>query len=342
MSRQKKYRSSAKQQTVVAFSVSYQRENLLARGMGLEHLRELLIRLARPILRQGASLAYGGHWKETEDNFTYDLLRLISAEQEDNSLGGPDTSLQIGSLYNHLAWPHYLPVSRTIEAQWINACRIVRVTQQQAGFADEDIAADTEVGSKAARMIFNQAVTLSAMRRLMMTDMSIVIPDVPSPERIPAVVARILLGGKVDSFSGFLPGLFEETLVTLENARPVYILGGFGGAAEILSSAILASGDERPKELTLAWLTERNADLVTLLNIAKGFPMPTGARSSEALLDALFCFVKTARTGPSHVLHTGLSDEDTCELLKTRDIATAVTLVRKGLVAMEQFERLPA
>ena len=130
----RKYRSRAIEQSVIAFSVSYQRENLLARGMGLEHLRELLIRLARPILRQGASLAYGGHWKETEDNFTYDLLRLISAEQEDNSLGGSDTNLQIGILYNHSAWPHYLGISRTIEAQWINACRIVRVTQQQAGF----------------------------------------------------------------------------------------------------------------------------------------------------------------------------------------------------------------
>lgn len=84
----KKYRSTAMHRNVIAFSISYQRENLLARGLGIEHVRELLIRLARPILRQGASLAYGGNWKETNDNFTYDLLRLISAEQEDNSHGG--------------------------------------------------------------------------------------------------------------------------------------------------------------------------------------------------------------------------------------------------------------
>jgi len=178
MNGQKKYRSWAKQQTLVGFSISYQRENLLARGMGLEHLREILIRLARPILRQGASLAYGGHWAVTEDNFTYDLLRLISAEQEDNSLGGPDTSLQIGILYNHSAWPHYLRISRTTEAQWINACRILRITQQQAGFAVADIADDAEAESKTPRAVFNAAVTLSAMRRLMMTGMSIATPDI--------------------------------------------------------------------------------------------------------------------------------------------------------------------
>ena len=77
MTASSKYRSRAIADNVIAFSISYQRENMLARGMGLEHLRELLIRLARPLLRQGASLAYGGHWKETEDNFIYPLLTGI-------------------------------------------------------------------------------------------------------------------------------------------------------------------------------------------------------------------------------------------------------------------------
>src|SRR5688572_50173 len=111
MSSSGKYRSQLLAGKVIAFAIGYQRENLLARGMGHEHLRELLNRLARWILRQGASLAYGGFWKETEDNFTFDLLRLISAEQEDNCAGGPDTNLQIGKLYNHSSWPQYLQIT---------------------------------------------------------------------------------------------------------------------------------------------------------------------------------------------------------------------------------------
>ncbi|MGN7752959.1 hypothetical protein [Sinorhizobium sp. 22678] len=342
MNSHRKHRSSTRQLTVVAFSVSYQRENLLARGLGLEHLREFLRRLARSILRQGASLAYGGHWRETEDNFTYDLLRMISDEQEDNSIGGPDTSLQIGTLYNHSAWPHYLKISRSVEAQWVNTCRIVRVTQQDAGITAPDLVADEDAAGNTPQAVFNAAVTLSAMRRLMMTGMSISIPDVLSPEYIPPVNARILLGGKLDSFSGFLPGLFEEALVTLEHERPIYILGGFGGAAEVLSDAILATGSKRPKELTLEWLKERNSELAALLKIANGFPIPAGTRTTGALLDSLFTFVKKARTKPSAVLRTGLSDEETRSLMKTRDIKTAVTLVRKGLVATEKFQQLPA
>lgn len=328
--RKEKYRDRAMQTSVIAFSLSYQRDNLLARGLGLEHIRELLIRLARPILRRGASLAYGGHWKETEDNFTYDLLRLISAEQEDNSIGGPDTNLQIGILYNHASWPNYLAISRSIEAQWISACRIVRITQKQAGFADPDIATDADARNETPRAIFNAAVTLSAMRRLSMTSMQIDVPG-GSPEPVPPVSARILLGGKVESFSGFLPGLFEEALVTFESRRPLYILGGFGGAAEVLANAILE--DRLPAGLGADWLIARNTALAKLLEIAAGFAKPAGARTTQEMLGALSGFLRAAHGKPSDVLRTGLDDDDTRELLKTRSVATAVSLVRRGLIA---------
>lgn len=337
-----KYRSRVIADNVVAFSISYQRDNMLARGMGLEHLRELLIRLARPILRQGASLAYGGHWKETEDNFIFPLLRLISAEQEDNSMGGPDSSLQIGKLYNHSPWPGYLDVTPKIEAQWINCCRVVRITQQLAGFSGAEIVPDANADEADPRTLFNRAITLSAMRRLMMQPMSIDIPDVPRPESIPPVTARILLGGKADSYSGFLPGIFEEALTTLQWERPVYLLGGFGGAAEILANAMLATGTDRPRELTLEWHKERNPALVQLLESARQFAAPPGLDGMENSLDVLFEFVLRARADLSGTLRTALSDGQTRELLKTSNIANAVHLVRSGLIADKNLPSLPA
>ena len=109
-----KYRSnlSTSDAPLIGLSISWQRDHLLARGFGLEHLRDLLIRLARPLLRQGANLAYGGHWKETEDNFTFDLLRLISAEQQDSEFAA-EPEQHIGRLYNHCPWPNYLDISPT-------------------------------------------------------------------------------------------------------------------------------------------------------------------------------------------------------------------------------------
>lgn len=333
MSNGSKYRSSAIANQLIGFSVAYQRDNLLARGMGLEHLRELLIRLARPLLRQGASLAYGGHWKETGDNFTFDLLRLISAEREDNSLGGPDTNLAIGRLYNHSPWPDYLQITPRIEAQWINSCRIVRITQKLAGIDDADMVPDAEAMRQLDRVRFNAAVTLSAMRRLAMQGMMIETPDLQTSEVVPPIVARVMLGGKVQGFSGFLPGLFEEALVTLESQRPLYVLGGFGGAAEVLAQAMLEASPECPREFMLDWLIAGNPALKRLNELSAHFALPAGRRGSAQTLDDLFQFIEQARSNLAATLNTGLDDTDTRELLTTRDMGRAVQLVRKGLDA---------
>ena len=326
-----KIRSRDRAQDAIAISISYERDNLLARGMGIDHLKELLLRVARPILRTGASVAYGGNWKERDDNFTFELLRIVSAEQEDNTFGGEDTI--VGKLYNHLSWPQYLDVTPKIEAQWINSCRIVRITQERAGIAPADVVADSEWrrDSSDPRTIVNSAVTLSAMRRLMMTDDIVSIPDLPRTERIPGVAARILLGGSVTSYSGFVPGIFEELLVTLEANKPAYVLGGFGGAAEVLADAILETGTRRPERLLAEWHTRHNARLEALLDGASQFVLPQGARRTADLLDALFARLSQARQAPAKTLGTNLTDEDTRELLRTRDVPTIVRLVRNGL-----------
>jgi hypothetical protein len=337
----RRYRSRAIADKLIAISIAYQRENLLARGLGLEHLRELLLSLVRPLVRQCASIAYGGFWKEIEENFTYDLLRLISEEQQDNSLGGPDTSLAIGQLINYSAWPNYLAITPKIEAQWINSCRIVRVTQRDAGIAEADLVPDSEAENGSDRALFNAAVTLSAMRRLTTTGMTIAIPDA-LPEIVPAAVARVVLGGKVSGYSGFLPGIFEEALVTLESQRPLYVLGGFGGAADVLARALLAAGDERPPEFTDEWHRKNTPDVEKLSALTGQFGIPTGVRDTTAALDALFTLVKQARGDLPGTLQTGLDLQETRELLTTRNVARAVHLVRKGLEAKVGLESLPA
>lgn len=43
--------------------------------------------------------------------------------------------------------------------------------------------------------------------------------------------ARIVIGGKRAEFQGSMPGIFEEVLFALERRQPLYLAGGFGGAA---------------------------------------------------------------------------------------------------------------
>jgi hypothetical protein len=326
---------------VIGFSLSYQRESLLARGFGLEHLRELLLRLARPVVRNGASLAFAGHWRETDDNFTYDLLRLISAEQEDNSLGGPETDLTIGRLYNHSPWPDYLAVTPRIEAQWINCCRVVRITQELAGLAPAERVADADARADSGRVGLNTAVVLSAMRRLAMDGLALDLPDLPSPESIPGLSARVLLGGKLQGYSGFLPGLFEEALVAMERQAPLYVLGGFGGAAEALARLLLAPPGEFSPELALDWHTDRNPNVARLLELSGSRPLPAGVRTTEQGLGDLFAAIEQARPNLATALNTGLDEGQTRELLTTRDMGRAVNLVFDGMINRFGFSRLP-
>jgi hypothetical protein len=341
MNTRSKYRTRSGTQQVVGVSVSYERDHLLARGLGLEHLRELLVRLARPLLRADACLAYGGRWADAPDNFTYELLRLISAEQEDNSLGGPDSNLAIGRLFNHLSWPHYRDVTARDEAQWIHCCRIIRITQELAGIAPDDLVKDPDDPDCANAVMRNSAIVLSAMRRLATTGMSLQVPDVPSPEWVPAIGARVLLGGKIRNFSGFLPGIFEEALLALEFKRPLYVLGGFGGAAEVLARALLAPpGAPLPAELTLAWQERETANLVTLRDLAQGH-LPPDVRTTGAALTQLGQLLDAARTSLTPTLGTGLDAPQIRELMSTHDMRRAVQLVLKGLGNTPGFSRLP-
>jgi hypothetical protein len=332
-----KRRDKSAKEKLIAFSVSYQREPLLARGLGLEHLHELVKRLARPLLRKGASIAYGGSWSDNEANFTYVLLRLINAEREENSISELNTSRVIGGLINHTAWPHHLDITPKIEAQWIDCCRIVRVTQELAGIPASDIVRDATGQKGTDRYLLNAAIALSKMRQLAMTGMEIPVPQAPS-EYIPPIHARILMGGKVCGFHGFMPGIFEEALVTLEHEKPLYVLGGFGGAAETVAKLFLAPS-QVPVELSLAW-QEEHTPHIKKLHADPSVTMPSHVRSSANLLDALV----TRGKGGLAALKTGLDDADTRELLSTCDIDRAVTLVREGLrntlqISIDPFER---
>lgn len=346
-------RSRAGAHRLIALSLSYERAPLLARGFGLEHLRELLVLLARPLLRQGASLAYGGRLQERNDNFTFDLLRLVSAEQDEaaerEKSGGTDDVQPIGRLYNYSAWPHYLRNTPALEARWINSCRIIRIDQAMAGITpdgripdgDVDPACDPErdLANLPRKLALNGAICLSAMRRMAMDGLALTSPDVPRTESVPPVSIRIVLGGRLSGFSGFLPGIFEEVLLTLERGVPLYLMGGFGGAAEVIARALLAPpGTPLPEPLNAGWHITNTPRLDTLRKLQGMQPLPFGILDTETGLARLRAAIEQARAGLPQALKTGLDDIETRELMETRDMRRAAALVHKGLAQNDPSE----
>ena len=53
-----------------------------------------------------------------------------------------------------------------------------------------------------------------------------------------ATQARVLVGGQLRGYQGAMPGLVEEAILSIERELPLYLAGGFGGAAALIAQAL--------------------------------------------------------------------------------------------------------
>jgi hypothetical protein len=78
--------------------------------------------------------------------------------------------------------------------------------------------------------------------------------------------ARIILGGRLVGHRGRYPGIAEEAFETVRVGAPLYIVGGFGGAARAVYDAIAATGPE--VSLKTIWDERRKDQKVLETNAA--------------------------------------------------------------------------
>lgn len=177
-----------------------------------------------------------------------------------------------------------------------------------------------------------EAVCLSRMRRFARDGIELSIPDVAQAETIPPIAARIVLGGKVEGYRGFAPGIFEEVLLNLEVRRPLFLLGGFGGASEVLAKALLGEpSGSMPYELTESGQREKTPALANLADVGRTLPLPASVRDTSSLLSDLRTAIMKARMDLPAALNCGLDDADVRQLLTTRNMREALKLVQRGL-----------
>ena len=55
---------------------------------------------------------------------------------------------------------------------------------------------------------------------------------------------RVCIGGRTSGFTGRMPGVFEEVFYTLNARKPVFLLGGFGGATTHLTKIVRGASTE--------------------------------------------------------------------------------------------------
>ena len=132
--------------------------------------------------------------------------------------------------------------------------------------------------------------------------------------------ARILLGGKLKGYLGYIPGIIEEAYQSLSAKKPIYLLGGFGGAAKCLVNVIQG---QRPMELT----NEFQYDSDFLLEFRK---YSVGKSSIYIDYDYLVDFFRQI-TIEAISEQNGLSVEENLIIFESTNIHELIFLILKGL-----------
>lgn len=268
----------------IAFSVS-ESDDMQKCGCAKPLLKDVVLELSRYIVKAGGYLVYGGDLRkegftESFENFSYQYGEKEKADRQEKYFT------------NYFAWPIHLNITKSNVAEFIH-------NRVEPKFVDAPDGVDT---SKFISPVGNENLniwthSLTKMRSEMEDN----------------VDARIILCGRLTGFKGKYAGIIEEFLIASEKNHPIYLIGGFGGAAK----AIVDIREGKDVDLMkLAEETPSYADFVSYYNI----------NSSDKIdYTSMKEYIK------NYTFDNGLTEEDNETLFHTTNILEIVSLILKGL-----------
>lgn len=274
-----------------------------AAGVGIEHVREAIVRLTRTLLRAGANLAYGGDLRP--DGFTRVLFAVARDEAQRSDVKWTQR------LAGYLAWPADETLTRDERARLIHLSRMVTI--RPAGL--------DKLGVLPAALAPHErqhwaGISLATMRAAMQRGGR----KDDDGDVMPPLDARVVVGGKLTGYSGFMPGILEEAALALEAEVPLFVFGGFGGAAGLLGR--LLAGEAGAEEFV-----HRRRDELKQRAIPESDAFPPPA-------DLLGRLLKVAqKKRPWRALRTGLGEAEVQRMCTTRDVSAICRIARDGLAA---------
>lgn len=260
-------------------------------GYGTEMIRDLTIELSRHLLIAGAKMLYGGDLRK--GGYT-ELFSDMSLQYKDYQ-GNVDRDTFF--FQNYFAWPIHLNFTNEMKLQYLNS-RVkpvfVDCPEEYGGDKDKPIAPVNNENS------YIYALSLRKMRMQMEANTD----------------ARVILGGRVSGFSGFMAGVVEEFIQSISSGHPVYLLGGFGGAASLLAS-LLRKEIKVGKVVEEAYKAQRYAEFMSYC--------------SENKIDMGYDKLEEIAAAGILCLNNGLTDDDNLLLMRSTDVIEIVGMIIKGL-----------
>jgi hypothetical protein len=270
-------------------------------GLSDLHLQDAMLEIARHCLAQGATLVYGGDLRP--GGFTENLLDLVRYHND-------ALQKQFTPVRNFLAWP----LHQSLDADWIadrrDALRIVKAD------APEDLKTAVMLPQLKAE---SDAVTGYVWARCLST---------MRENLVQQTQARIMLGGRTLGYKGKYPGLVEEALLTLQAGKPLFLLGGFGGAAQ---AVIQALQDQQPEALTEAYQCQNPS--YQSLTAEFDLHIQTQNLAIQPIDYPAIC--KTFAEIGINGLNNGLSEAENHRLFETVNQEEAIGLILAGLAKLK-------
>jgi SLOG-like protein len=241
MSAEKSILERALANQLVAISVS-DSPDLGRLGLLERSLRQTVAALATRLVSHGARIAYGGNLDQK--GFTYSLYPAIAEAYATAAVRAARPPF-----VHYVAT--YLMQDPAVVSAHINA--VGSFTEVRLIDAKREVTSIVASGKG--------ILSRSAKKEIPLNDtatMAAFIADLPHDSSKPAddldvmrsvmeddVTARIAIGGRVIGYSGRMPGILQEVLLTLQRNHALYLLGGFGGAARdaAIALGLLSSKD---------------------------------------------------------------------------------------------------
>lgn len=144
-------------------------------------------------------------------------------------------------------------------------------------------------------------------------------------------VARVLLWGRLESGEGRrMPGLLEEAVYALAMGQPLYVVGAFGGCAQLLGDLLgLSDAQANPASLPPP-VTPELSDPAILLAHRHYFQAPGAPKLPLTLAEAVAFVAGHAFGGPAWP-HNGLSIEENRALFVETDPGEIARKIQTGL-----------
>lgn len=289
--------NSLLQQNSIAISVS-ESEELEILGLSSEHIKDISIELARYLIVNGATLLYGGDLRVGGFTEVFSELSFQYKRQKDRSY----------RFINYFAFPISKKLSTNYRAEFLKKQVEAKVLEvpKHLGVIDQMKEYQPFISIQDRYVI---AECLTDMRIQMATDCN----------------ARIVLGGRQKGFTGYFPGIVEEAYHSLKANKPIYLLGGYGGAAKSIVDVICGN---KPKELT----NEFQFNTKFLMEFRD---WSTGRSAVKVDYDYLIAYLQK-HTVESISQNNGLSVGENQILFNSTNIHELVFIIIKGLQSISR------